>query len=522
MKHLLRLIFSSLVYSSVVLSVAYKNIVKSSKEALKNHLKQDPDNQLYIFELAQIFQDSNKYNKAIRLYSKSKLLDGEKGWYSEYMIGRCYELKGDWENAFKYYSSAFTRRSTRSEPLYDISQHYFSENNYSKVWFFAKMGKKIAYPEDDKLFLEQDIYSYKFREQLTIAAYYMPQHKHKGQKYIDELLFDHEVPDNVKRNCFKNLLYYVENIENTEFIPIQVNTPLLCDWSMERYKPYNPSIIKTDKGYTVNCRSVNCVQWYPDYVVMDGTRRPKSKNIFVEYDKDLNKEFEAQIVEDASLAKFETWIQGLEDLRIFHFKNEIYFVATTCQLNEKCIPKMCCGKFTKNNDNNTVSIDHITPLQGPIVERAEKNWMPVVINGELLLIYSFGPYVVYKPNIETGECSEFINKDPGFDFSRFAGSAPPIEFDNGYLLMVHEGIWQDRKYYVHRFLYLDQNLEIKKCSRPFTFKHKGIEMCCGMVINHSEDKLIMAIALEDREAYFGLIDLSNVRSLLKDLSPMVN
>jgi len=504
-------------YTSV--QVCLQVSFEAEKNFLKKRLKQDPNNQLYIFDLAQIFFDLEKYNKAIKLYNKSKLLDGEKGWYSEYMIGKCYEKKGDWDNAFELYQSAFKLRPSRAEPLYDIAQHYLKQNNHSQVCFFANIGRYIPYPKDDSLFVDKDIYSYKLGEMLSVSAYYDAHYRQNGKEYIDELLFDHQVPEQVKINSLNNILFYVENIKDVQLIPMEVTTPFLCDWSLERYKPLNPSIIKTDKGYTINCRAINCVQWYPDWVVMDGSKKTKTKNVFIEYDKNLNKYFECEVIEDPSLVHYQTSIQGLEDIRLFEFNSELHFTASTCQLTTLEIPKMCLGKCEIDHKKGVggVVINNITLLQGPVVQRAEKNWMPFVVNGELLLIYSFAPFIIYKPDFTTGECKEFINKDPGFDFSRFAGSAPPIPFDDGYLVMVHEGIWQDRKYYIHRFLYLDKNLEIKKCSRPFTFKHKGVEMCCGMVINHSEDKLIMAISLEDREAYFGLIDLSHVRSLLKPL-----
>ena len=416
-----------------------------------------------------------------------------------------------------YYNSAFKRRTTRAEPLYDIAQHYFAEGKHSEVCFYANIGRKIKYPRDDVLYIQDDLYSYKFYEQLSIAAYYAEKYRDKGIKYSDKLLFNVNAPGHVKENCLKNLFFYLENIKNVDYVSIDAKMPLLTSWSSERYKPCNASIIKTDKGYLVNCRAVNYVQLYPDYVVMDCTRSPKTKNVVIEYDKDLNQSFQTQIIEDPGLVKYQTAIQGLEDLRLFHFKDEIYFTATTCQLNEWGIPKMCFGKFEKNELDNTIHINKITLLQGPCFERTEKNWMPLVVDEQLYLMYGYSPYIIYKANCETGECSEFINKNLPFDFSRFSGSTPPIAFDDGYLLMVHEGIWLDRKYYIHRFLYLDKNLEIIKISTPFTFKHTGVEMCCGIVIDDVKDKLIMAIALEDREAYLGLINLSHVRSLLKPL-----
>jgi len=517
-RHVIFMIIS-MVYSSNLLAGAapVNNNVGLDKNLFKMKLKQEPNNQLYVFDLAYTFYGLKKYNKAIKLYSQTKLLSGEMGWYSEYMIGKCYDGKGDWDNALKYYNSAFKRRSTRAEPLFEMTKHYFAANKHEEVCFFATIGTKIEYPKDDNLYIEADIYNYKFYEQLSISAYYVEKYKMKGTKYIDKLLFSLSTPPHLKENSLNNLFYYLENIKNVEYIPIKAKMPLLTSWSSERYKPCNASIIRTDNGYMVNCRAVNYVQLYPDYVVMDCTRNPQTKNVVIEYDKNLKQYFQTQVIEDPSLVRYQTAIQGLEDVRLFRIKDEIYFTATTCQLNERGIPKMCFGKFEKNKADNNIFINKITLLQSPYLERTEKNWMPLVIDEQLYLIYGYSPYIIYKPNCVTGECTEFINKVPEFDFSRFSGSTPPIAFDDGYLLMIHEGIWQDRKYYIHRFLYLDKNLEIKKVSKPFAFKHKGVEMCCGMVIDEVSDKLIMTIALEDREAYLGLIDVSNVRSLLKSL-----
>jgi len=505
-----------MIYTSIILSI---DQTTKDKNSLKMKLSKDPHNQLYAFDLAQTYQELKKYNKAIKLYTKSHSIEGEKGWYSEYMIGKCYEAKGDWDNALAYYQSAFKRRPSRAEPLYDIAQHYHLENNHSKVCFFANLGRKIPYPKNDNLFIDKDIYRYKLSEMLSISAYYDENYRQQGKEYIDDLLFDPKVPEQVKKNSMNNILFYVENIKNVHYLSMHVKTPFLSDWSIKRYLPLNPSIIKTDKGYTVNCRSINCVQWYPDYLVLDGSKKTKTKNMFIEYDKNLNKYFESEVIENESIMYYQTPNQGLEDLRMVEFNNETYFSATSCQLTNLGIPKMCLGKFNSDHKKEVgnVMVDKVTLLQGPNENRAEKNWLPFVVDGELLLIYSFAPFIIYKPDLTTGKCTEFINKDPGFDFSRFAGSAPPIAFADGYLLMIHEGIWRDRKYYVHRFVYLDKNFEITKVSEPFTFKHQGVEMCCGMVINHTEDQLIMTIALEDREAYFALIDLPTVCSLLKPL-----
>ena len=86
-------------------------------------------------------------------------------------------------------------------------------------------------------------------------------------------------------------------------------------------------------------------------------------------------------------------------------------------------------------------------------------------------------------------------------------------------MMVHEVVQMPdySRCYLHRFVYLDKNFIIKTVSRPFTFTHFGIEFCCSMTIDHTGTQLIMAVGIEDREAYLGFVDLSIIRSLLHPL-----
>src|SRR5204862_471745 len=125
------------------------------------------------------------------------------------------------------------------------------------------------------------------------------------------------------------------------------------------------------------------------------------------------------------------------------------------------------------------------------------------------------PFVICIPQ---GQGSKFLTLyEPKHDFTRFRGSTPPIEFDEGYLLLVHEHVDNGQRNYMHRFLFLDKDFNIKKMSLPFIFMHKGIEYCCGMTIDHTEKNLIMGLGIEDREAYLFITDLDTVRTLLEPI-----
>ena len=488
---------------------------------LTQGLRDEPNNERYMFYMAQSHQNiqPQQWDKAIEWYMKRIERGGwyEEVWLSKYKIGQCYEGKGDWDNAFKAYLEAFQYHPTRAEPLSSIASYYLSIGKNDLASIFANYGKNIKYPSSDVLLIEHDVYNYKFLQSLSIASYYT-MFRSKGLKFLDKLLLSKQTPAHVKQNCYSNLYHYVENLPHTEFRSIEPEkTSLLNDWSSDRYMPTNPCIHKTISGYILNCRTVNYHQKYPKYLIFSEDECIKTKNIVINYDNNLNKLAESQVVDHPNLVKYQAKkIQGLEDMRLFSLDDETYFTATTWQLHPGGLPQICVGKFQDFN-NGFILVDNITLLKGPDAERCEKNWLPFVIGKELHVIYLYDPFIIYKVNITTGDCELVLNKEYNVDFKTFRGSSAPIEFDNGYLLTVHEVIWLDRGYYVHRFMYLDKNLEVKKLSRPFTFKHKGVEFCAGMIYDELKNALVLSVGIEDREACLCSVGADYVRSMLEPL-----
>jgi len=484
---------------------------------LKQGLIDEPTNERYMFYLAQTYKDIQEWGNAIEWCIKRVAAGGwhEEVWMAKYMLGQCYEAKNEWNTALKYYLEAFQYYPVRAEPLASISSYYLANGKNDLACIFAKYGRKLAYPVNDISTIIHDVYDYKFLEQLSIASYYTPL-KSKGCKYIDSLILNPRVPYLAKENAHRNLYYYVEPLKDTEFLSILPKTrSFIHKWSSDRYVPCNPSLYKTEDGYTLNCRTVNYFHKRGEYIVLDDDNCVRTKNVIIDYDKEFNTVSETQVLETNNLALYPSSVKGLEDMKIFALHNKIYFTATTRELNAQAIPKMCLGTLEKTGDQ--FIINKITLLQGPDPDRCEKNWLPFVVDEELYSVYSYSPFIIYKPNLETGECIEVINKDYKLDMTRFRGSAAPIPFDDGYLLMIHEVIWQNVRTYIHRFIYLDKNFEMKKLSKPFTFKHTGVEFCSSMTLDHSDDKLIMGMGIEDKEAYLCITTADSIRCLLKSI-----
>jgi len=498
---------------------------------LTQGLKDDPENERYLFYLAQSYICLGEHDTAIPWY-KARIEKGgfyEEVWYSKYMIGQCYEAKGDWEKAVVAYLDAYQFNPRRAEPLHQLTSYYRGKEKHDLVCLYAKQGVCIPYPTNDGLFVSYPVYEYLFDEDLSISGYYT-NCKDEGFAATNRLLLNKKVPQNLKEQAKQNLLFYVEKLKNAKYQPIAFNRPLIREGLTSLYNASNPSIKKTKTGYDVICRTVNYIQigatHFQSLDVLDPVGTIRTKNFLLQYNKDFDLIAQQEIIEDKPRMKWQTRnVEGLEDCRIFDFQDSSWFTCTTLDTNSTGQPQISLCKIGNARSASTVPVERLAPLMGPDTSRCEKNWMPLVKDGEIHFIYSYDPMIVYKPNINNHYCvvtPHMMSKNtvPAHDFSSFSGSAAPIPFKDGYLMMIHEVIRKDYRNYLHRFVYLDKDLNIEKVSKPFIFFHQGIEYTCGMTIDHSMNNLVIGVGVEDREAYLCTLPLDTVVGMLESLPPV--
>ena len=337
---------------------------------------------------------------------------------------------------------------------------------------------------------------------------------------LDVLLLSKNRSKKHKKKYVKPLLSRIKNIESKENIDIIFTLPPLIREKLEEdgfkgtFKPYNPSIIKTTEGYDVICRTSNYSP--PDYKTLVPNDIHANKNFFLRYDKNFKLLYEQEIAPIPShLAKKINKHLQIEDCRIFHWNGGCWLVGASSIGQKHYLPKIAIAQLTCFDNKEPVSIESFTLFYGPDQKRAEKNWMPLVDNQKLKFIYSYEPFMVLEVNIETGTSEQVLSYSSPLDFSRFRGSAAPISFENGYLMMVHERL---RKFdYIHRFLFLDKNFNVTKLSLPFKFTGTDIEYCTSMTIDHSGNNLVIPIGVYDKEAKILIVDLDYVKGLLQDI-----
>ncbi len=501
-----------------------KEKLEKNLERYTQALQSDPEDLNALLQLAHTYKALEQYDAAIEFYQKriAKGGDPEAVWFSTYLIGECQEEKGLWVHALYWYLEAYQLNPRRAESLRKIATHYRLAGESDLAYLFAKHGWRIPKAADPHLFPLPPLSDYQFDEEISISAYYT-RFKDEGYAASNDLLLRKDTPPHIREQGYRNLLFYIQNLK-ARYVPIHIPLPLVCLDADETYYPMNPSIHKTPRGYKLICRSVNYTQTGAKHFhTNDKEGIFRTRNFLVHYDRSFNKIAQHEILEDLDRPHHRTYIvQGLEDCRIFEFQGASWFTCSTFDTNPSGAIQISLCKMKEETFERPVKVEKLLPLKGPDPNRHEKNWLPFVKDNELHFIYSSDPFILYKPDLETGDCQTLLEYTPEHDFSRFRGSAPPIPFDSGYLMLIHEVVQLPdyTRSYVHRFVFLDAQFTLTKVSKPFTFNHTGIEYCLSMTLDHEEKQLIMPIGIEDHEAYLAFVELDQVRALLQPLPPI--
>ncbi len=487
-------------------------------------LKKDPENLSHLLTLAQSYKSLKQYDEAIRLYKQglNKTQGPEETWIAQYMLGEIHEETGLWVQALYWYLEAYQTDPNRAESLRKIATYYRMQGQSDLAYLFAKQGSRIPKIERGHFFPFPPLRDYQFDEEVSIAAYYT-RFKEDGYSASSDLLLRRDTPYHIREQGYRNLLFYVQNLK-ARYKPISIPLPLVHPDHDETYHPMNPSIQRTENGYKLICRSVNYTQMGAKHF---HTNDPKgifrTRNFLVHYDRDFRQIAYQEILDDLNRERTRDYIvQGLEDCRLFEWGGAFWFTCSTFDTNPTGAIQISLCKMEKSPLDCPIKIQSLLPLKGPDPNRHEKNWLPFVKEGELLFVYGSDPFTLCKAALHTGETTVVTAQKPPHDFSRFRGSAAPIEMDGGYLMLIHEVVQLPdySRCYLHRFVYLNSDFWIEKVSKPFTFQHTGVEYCLSMTFDHEKKELVLPIGIEDNEAYLAFIGLDEVRSMLEPLPPI--
>ena len=434
---------------------------------LTKGLEEEPENTIrYTFYLAQSYESIDK-EKAIEYYKKRVELGG---WFEEIYIaliriGDIYAGRGDFPNAVYHYLEATNVDIERSEALHRLAKLYRLKGKNVTSSKFVILGKQVKYPTNRSLFIEKNIYSYGFDEELSIIGFYINSLKDDGLRACEKLSYNRELPKHVRELAFSNLFFYTQKM--------QFDIMARNIWNIECHPGYKESscslLYHTDKTFEGIQRTVN-------YKVTDEGKYVYDKTVnTINYyitgrELQIKKSKEIKVLVPK---KREATVQDLEDMRIVKLGGKVYGFGTTNDYGEREHPCQVLCKF--NDDMNIYDIIQLKYK----TEICQKNWCPFVYKKKLVCIYSYEPFIMLEINTETGDCTEIMKKYQGAMLSEFRGSTNPIKVRRNYYQIIHTVHFKDTRKYSHKIIKYDEDFNIVEISTPFYFENFFIEYCIG-------------------------------------------
>jgi len=167
-------------------------------QLLEDGLKKEPNNERYVFYLAESYYDAGEKAKALEWYQKRVDMGRwpEEVFWSLLRIGHCLRFLGIASNVvIESYALAHQYRPHRVEPIYYIAEMYNMEGNYIKAYEWLKKREAIPQPlEKDSLFNEDWMEDYGLLFQLSLCSYYIGFYQ-ESLEACDKLLSKKHLPE---------------------------------------------------------------------------------------------------------------------------------------------------------------------------------------------------------------------------------------------------------------------------------------------------------------------------------------
>lgn len=470
---------------------------------LKKANKDEPNNERYCFYLANSYFDYNKKDYAIPYYKKRIEMGGwnEEVFYSYLRLGMCYMALEQPEMAICSWMDGYNHHPTRSESIYEICKYYREKGKHNAGMLFCNIGMKIAYPNNDKLFIHDDVYHWKFLYELCILGFYnnLPNLHKPANKVLNF------VPDNMYNNALSNYKFYAPKLSKY----LLRNTSFKCTVKMDmegnsyEMRASNPCIFQDDDFQTwINVRYVNY------YLEADGvyTLNTNGSNFGFGHCKvvTVNKLYreDNKIVIEHIPTKWDNMYVGIEDVRVGYNDglDKCMFVGTT---------QTPCGKLGIGYGEYHFDKPGLEwkVVPSPFNKGCEKNW--VMLKNRL--IYQWYPLIVGEIVTNEDEYKlEIVKTIPTSPFFRHArGSTNGFIFNNQAWFLCHVVEYSNPREYYHFLVVLDpETFNVKRWSNLFKFGGEKIEYALGLIVTETE--IMVSYSTWDRDACVGVFDKKKI------------
>ena len=484
---------------------------------LTEALEKEPDNARYWFYLAQSYRDAGQMAKAAKIYAKRAEMGGwdEEAWYARLQQARCLRHLGDEGGFLLQALAAFNQRVWRAEPLYDLARYYRDRSMHGASVVFSELGLTVQQPEQDTLFVEDFVYTAGLKEEYSIAANYASDlaRKDRGFAACNWLALNRTVPTQCRDLARWNLFFYLKSA--SAMMP-SFTAQAVGFTPPQGYHPSNPSVARLGEEIVLLQRAVNFTLAEDGAARTPGSAPIHTRNFLLQLDAELAIRSSAEILPptDMPAPAFQE-VQGFEDARLFAWRGKLWCSACVRELT----PEGWCNQVLARVDDASPGVCRLTDWrvlrrEGP--RRHEKNWMPQVVGKALQFFYQCDPTQVVDEHARI-----VAETTPTIAAEQFRGGTQAIAFDHGWLALAHEVSERNKlRHYQHRFVWFDKAGKLRRVSRPFFFNRSGVEFAAGLAQHPDGKRLIISYGVDDKEAWIGRVDASDVRQLLDDIERM--
>lgn len=480
---------------------------------LRDDLANDPENPRTWFYLANSYRDAGQFNLAADAYRKRIALGGwdEEVWQAQVFLAEVL-LKQGLEDAFlKEIMAAYQLRPQRLEPLHMLGKHLREKGHQRTALLFIKQGLHADRP-GDKLFIQDWVYDWGFREEYSICAFYDPAHRDLGYRVTNNLAIDKHVPEHVRQLARSNMAFYLPRLDTfcPSFHATEIN--FLCNRGMTAM---NPSVCsKPNGGLEVLLRTVNYrIDHEGRYMIgpKECNDAPiETENWLLQLDDDLTTRDYYAVIWDRPAPKFPQ-VLGLEDMRIWWRAGIRHFSATVREQSATGQCEMWTGKLRALfGTPRNARVEEAHRISDGVA--TEKNWVPVLGLAEQKFMYN--TRTVYNAARDL-----FEERPWSLMLENVRGSSQLIPFKSGFLAVVHEAIYRDgKRVYQHRFVHYDCDLNLTRLSLPFVFEDIQIEFCAGLALHPEGKSLVVSYGVRDEKAMLARINIEEVAFFVGALS----
>jgi hypothetical protein len=296
----------------------------------------------------------------------------------------------------------------------------------------------------------------------------------------------------------------------------------------------NPSIYNDNGKILVNLRNINYTLYHSEkkkfehhwgplvYINPEGDIHLRTWNYMCEMDGDMRiKRYDR--IDTSKFPDKELWeFVGLEDARIVRWNEKLYICGVRRDLDPTGRGRMELSEIEITESGVKEVSQYRIPIPGCHVDEGsycEKNWMPILDMPFHFVKWTNGTEIV-KYDIGTGKTTQVALldwKDLGCIDLR--GGSQVIPYDQNHRFCLNHETYLTKSeagrkdgVYRHRFVVWDNNWNIVKVSRQFSFLNAEIEFAVGMC-EYGNDYL-MTFGFQDNAAYLLRVSQKFVKEFI--------